>query len=315
MATQQPEWKEVGTVGDVYPEYDGGFVSVDTTGVYEPELEYVKVPADDDDFESPRARWTVYRVVLDRGVPNWGELEDVASSAGQDPDDLREWFDSDDPMERASAYMDWAGHYGWHEFDQDPLTLTRAETEKRYDADLGYKRDIESALEETVERMADESGAQAWSTIGDQMLADIEAEGYDPESAVCIAEFGDAQAVNGDILVDSNWEKTLGVRPSKHPKLWSEVGTRKLEEWLEENVYELTHFGGRVPVTEDFASADHVADAVAKQLKLPVEDVVAVAETLDWWQEEIPRSVSGNTSTWAKKKSGTTEERRRTRRK
>jgi len=305
----QPEWKEVGHVGDVnWPEYDGGPVLVDETGVYPPELEYVITP--EEDYDKPRARWEIYRVVLDQEVPSWGELEAVAESAGQDPDDLREAFESDDPMERAWAYVTWAGHYGWVEFDQEPLSLTRLEVEKRYDTDLGGRSGIISALEEVVERMADESQAEAWSSPGDQMLSDIADGGYDSDSAVVLAEFGDALAVNGDLLVDRGWEERLGLKPGKHPRLWNEVGSHQLEGWLEQNGYELTDFGGRVPASEGYASGEHAAQAVAKDMKLPVETIEEVARSLDWWQEEIPHGTSGDSSVWARRKAAADESRR-----
>ena len=62
--TQQPVWKKVGTVGDINPlDYDGGFVYVDTTGVYPPEMEYIEVQSMCDGRED--GPWKVYRVVLD----------------------------------------------------------------------------------------------------------------------------------------------------------------------------------------------------------------------------------------------------------
>ena len=302
----QPEWKEVGHIGDVnWVEHGGGPVQVDTTGVYDPEIEYVEPPAED--FEEPGAHWTIYRVSLEKGVPNWGSLEDVARSADQDPEELTDAFESDEPMERAFAYVTWAGHYGWHEFDSYPLTLTRLEVEKRYDVDLGGLSGIKDALEEEAARMADDGGAQAWSSVGDATASDVEAEGYDPESIVSIAEFGDAMAVNGDILVDQSWERSLGLKPGKHPKLWGEVGVHKLEGCLEQNGYELAKYGGRVPTTEEEVSAEHLVRAVAKRLKLPEEEVEKAAQTLDWWQEEIPWNTSGDTSVWAKRKSAESE--------
>jgi hypothetical protein len=301
--TAQPEWKEVGTIGDVnYPEYDGGPVMVDTTGVYPPELEYVEIPPDDLEFSDPEARWTVYRVVLDPGVPDWGELKSVTDSAGQDPEELKAAFESDDPMQRAWAYETWAGYHGWYEFDQYPLVLTRAEVEKRYDTDLGYKSDIVSALEEEAERMADDDSATGWSDVGDQMSADVEAEGFDPDSIVNIAEFGDAIAVNGDLLVDREWETRLGLKPGKHPRIWSEIGTHRLEGWLEQNGYELARYGGRIPSSEGYAHSETVIDAVAERLGMPAEEIAEVAESLDWWQEEIPWGTSGDGSVWARRK-------------
>ena len=305
----QPKWKEVGHIGDVnWPEYDGGPVMIDETGVYPPELEYVETPPDDAETDDPKARWTVWRVVLDKGVPDWGDIEDVADSAGQDPDELRAAFESDDPMERANAYWDWAGHYGWIEFDQYPLQLTCAEINERYPhAELNCYGSIQSTIEEVTERMADESSATGWSYVGDQMQIDIEDDGFDPNTIVSIAEFGDALAVNGDVLVDQGWKEALGLKKGPHPRLWNEVGIHRLEGWLEDNGYELTKYGGRIPSEEGYASADHVIDAVAHQLDLPAEHVEKAAQQLDWWQEEIPWGTSGDGSVWAKRKAGTEE--------
>jgi len=144
------EHKQIGTIGDVnFPEYDGGPVYDRGDGTYY--MEYVEIPSDDLDFGDPNARWTVYGVELDPGVPSWGSLKDVARTVGADPKELKAAFESDDPMARAGAYMDWAGHYGWHEFDSYPLTLTCAETAKRYDTDLGCFNKIHEAIEEIVQ--------------------------------------------------------------------------------------------------------------------------------------------------------------------
>jgi hypothetical protein len=137
--------RQIGTIGDVnFPEYDGGPVFDNGDGTYS--AEYVEIPSDDLDFTDPNARWTVYRVDLDQSVPSWGSLNDVARSAGQNPKELKRAFESDDPMQRAWAYVTWAGHYGWHEFDSYPLTLTCVETAKRYDTDLGCSDSVDAAV-------------------------------------------------------------------------------------------------------------------------------------------------------------------------
>lgn len=292
--------EEIGQIGDKnFAEHGGGLVyrrpqrQEDIYG--DCFLEYVEPPTDDVEFSDPEARWTIYRVDLDPEVPSWGDLKAVAASADQDPQELRKAFASTDPMTRAWAYESWAGHYGWHEFDQYPLQLTCAEMNERYNAQLDCYGAIQSELEEEVQRMVDESSATAWSTPGDQLADDVAEEGYDPASITVLAEFGDATAVNGDI----DNEKTVAG----------------LEAELEREGYEyLDQFGGRVPTTEGYAYAEHVIRAVAKKLKVPVEQVEAAAEALDWWQEEIPGSSSGHTYVWAKKTGGArTEESRRRR--
>ncbi len=148
---------------------------------------------------------------------------------------------------------------------------------------LGHD-EIRTAIEEVVERMADESSATGWSTIGDQVRYDLESEGFDPETAVGIAEFGDAVAVNGDLET----EKTMAG----------------VEGELEAEGYEDTDKGGRIPSDDGYASAEHVISAVAQELGRSEEEVEEAAKGLDWWQEEIPWGTSGYSSVWAKRKSG-----------
>jgi len=177
---------------------------------------------------------------------------------------------------------------------------------------LGYG-EIKVALEETIERMVDQSAAEGWGTPGDQLAGDLEDAGFDPESIVVEANFGDAVAVNGDLIVGPHWAEVFGY---KHNDLWSEVGTDELTDWLDKNGYEyLDKSGGRVPSTEGYAYAEHVVDAVAKELDRSREQVEEAAKSVDGWQEEIPGSSSGMTYVWAKRKeeSRTEEARRRTR--
>jgi len=145
MARAKYAAKVVEVVGDVnVPEYDGGFIiersaagQKDFWGDYE--LEWVVVPDEEWGFDAKaarKARWEVYRVTLDPEIPNWGNIQDVARSGGQDPTELAQAFVSPNPRDRAYAYMTWAGHYGWHEFDSYPLSLTLHEVEKRYNVEL-----------------------------------------------------------------------------------------------------------------------------------------------------------------------------------
>lgn len=126
---------EVGHIGDVnWLEYGGGPVFRHEDGSYT--LEYVEEPPDDIDFDDPKARWTIYRVALDQEVPNWGDINDVALTVGSTSRNLRADFLSDDPVRRATAYQDWAGYYGWNNFDDYPLVLTKTEVYRRYGEEL-----------------------------------------------------------------------------------------------------------------------------------------------------------------------------------
>lgn len=182
----------------------------------------------------------------------------------------------------------WGGKAAGSEYLEDEDDAFRNEV-------LGFD-DIRSKIEEVVERMADQNEAMAWSTPGDAMASDVEDEGFDPETIVSIAEFGDAVAVNGDIT-----EETIHAVEGK----------------LESEGYEQTKYGGRIPSSESEVSAEHVVRAVADEMERSEEDVEKAAESFDWWQENIPWGTSGYGSVWAKRKpeaEGETKEKRRKRR-
>jgi hypothetical protein len=168
MTTNQPEWKLIAQIGDVHPiEYGGYFIFKDETGVYEEEGEWLEAP------ETDKGIWRVYRFGLDRCaqvdgylVPfrlaaersrlsttrNWPhplpaydewfnkDLAGVAESMDIDVGQLRNWFCSADPIERASAYRTIGEHWGFDNLDSYPLRLKRAEVDARY-SDLKYTKE------------------------------------------------------------------------------------------------------------------------------------------------------------------------------
>ena len=145
MATQQPEWELVGTIGDVNPvDYGGGFVFRDKTVVYEPEVEYIEPNGDE-----PEDGVTVYRVSMEKhtfidgilsdnpyhpGIFVWyaDKLASVCKTCDCHLDELIAALCGDDPSSKAWAYETMAICWGWGEFDHYPLTLTAEEAEKRY---------------------------------------------------------------------------------------------------------------------------------------------------------------------------------------
>lgn len=155
----QPKWRFVANLGDASPlEHGGYFVYRDTTGVYDHEAELLVEPEDTDDRG---ARWTVYRIELDRCkivredntvylVPfaydaaaylhpvssyvEWfaKDLDRVASFIGSTREEMERELCSENPLERAHAYRAIGDYHGWRNLDDYPLTLTRAEVKKRY---------------------------------------------------------------------------------------------------------------------------------------------------------------------------------------
>lgn len=158
MKTNQPKWFCVANLGDADPiNYGGAFVYVDLTGVYDPELEILREPIFSGPDDKPQDDWRVYRVCLeshtytaenakgervtvDPSMPGvlsdnayhpecaaWysDTLADIAYTVGCEPSDLIARFCSDDPIMRASAYLDAIARYGAFEFDHYPIELGR----------------------------------------------------------------------------------------------------------------------------------------------------------------------------------------------
>lgn len=159
----RPQWKLVANPGDTSPLIHGGyFIYVDETGVYQPEAELVECPCDDIDLYSPKARWTVYRFILEPCTYSNGILSDnpfhpelpawfatpealhverpqdttylsrVANTCGIPLGELIADFCSKDPIKLAAAYRAVGEYHGFDNLDQDPLELTRKEINKRY---------------------------------------------------------------------------------------------------------------------------------------------------------------------------------------
>jgi hypothetical protein len=126
----------IGTVGDVdFLTYGGGEVYKNAEGEYT--LEHVEPPPDEIELDDKNARWEVYRVNIDAGMPDWGSYKAAAKTSGAKPSELKAAFESDNPMERAWAYETWAGHYGWNELDEYRLVLDKHEVESRYETEIG----------------------------------------------------------------------------------------------------------------------------------------------------------------------------------
>jgi len=279
----------------------------------------------------------------------WFEIDDLnlknddvrsaLDSIGIDLDNPEEWFaERSTPEQRAltiaSALLDYGrgdeGPAGWSKDLPDyeikpmigkavPLRDYLADEDEAFRNDvLGYS-EIRENIEAEVQKMVDESGAQSWSQLDDQMMMDLEEDGYDDQSAYVIAAFGNEPmiAVNTETTFGSDFAREIGVKPTKNNVyIWSDTGTRELESWLEKNGYEVVpRFGGAVPSTEAFAVARFVIEAVAREMDLDEDAVKEAAKGIDWWPEdrgrgdqEIPGSTDGDVTVWAKKLEGEEEE-------
>jgi hypothetical protein len=155
---------------DYDSDYDQEFVEdegEDEGRHYDEHLEY-------DEDNSEELHWTIYRAPLERCTYNpvteclsdnpyhpdhsaWfsqtikeraerpqdSGLESVCSSVGIARDELIKLLCSDDPIELAQGYRCIADTWGWHNFDNYPLTIkSRQEMEERYKDDLEHLKAI-----------------------------------------------------------------------------------------------------------------------------------------------------------------------------
>lgn len=145
----------IGYVGDVnFVEFSGGEVYKNAEG--EHILEWVEPPPDDIELGDKNARWDVYRVNIDNGMPDWGSYKAAAKTSGQKPSELKDAFESDDPMDRAWAFETWAGHYGWDELDTYKLVLDKHEVESRYETEIGNGDEEEEEEDEEEDEEEEE---------------------------------------------------------------------------------------------------------------------------------------------------------------
>ena len=143
MKTRQPSFWCIDNIGDVNPfEHGGGFVLVDRTGVYCPEL--LVLEALDDADESWHLLYTILLEPLIKikgkdgedglsdnrfhpDYPAWfgepAKLKALAESSGMFYPDMLNSFLSNCPAERAFAYMNAASYWGFANFDIDPRRL------------------------------------------------------------------------------------------------------------------------------------------------------------------------------------------------
>jgi hypothetical protein len=145
--SRQPEWRLFKSLGDL------GEIYEDQTGQYEPEVELWEAY----ETERGKTRFLVHRFSLERkslykgriipfgfhkraDLPHpigqyeeWysKDLGSVASSAGTTKARLARDLTSADPLRRFWAYYAIGGHYGFDNFDSDPLDLSEKEFEKR----------------------------------------------------------------------------------------------------------------------------------------------------------------------------------------
>ena len=143
----QPDWELVAQLGDTHPiEHGGLFVFVDKTGVYAPEAEHWQEPEDHVELED--GTWEVHRFILENctyidGIlsdnkyhpqhPAWfaKDLPTLASGMGLTVDEFAAWFTSNNPVERAWAWLEVGQYWGYDNLDNYPDRYNHDEIKAR----------------------------------------------------------------------------------------------------------------------------------------------------------------------------------------
>lgn len=133
----QPSWKCIGHIGDCDPiAHGGGFVYIDETGVYGPEMTWFE-PLDDGTWERLEGRTPCqeYRILLENDPENewwYDDLASIASFTGRTVEECQADAKSDNLLHRAWLYDSLCHYHGAENFDAYPLTLTEDEMYVRY---------------------------------------------------------------------------------------------------------------------------------------------------------------------------------------
>lgn len=117
----------VANLGDADPFSYGGYL------IFEQGKSHMGVYWDESSNDESSVE--VYRFGIPKDVfkeHNWANPEEVASSIGVDPDELRADGKSHNLRTRAQVVADIGNHYGFNNIDNYPLTETPAELRKRY---------------------------------------------------------------------------------------------------------------------------------------------------------------------------------------
>jgi hypothetical protein len=143
MKTQQPSFWCIANIGDADPfNHGGGFVLIDRTGVYSPELLMLEEPCGADETQHELSTILLERLTRVKRndgrhelsdnkyhteLPTWfgrfERLEAVSNCCGRPCSSLLDSFLSSCPIERALAYRGVALYYGLANFDSDPRRL------------------------------------------------------------------------------------------------------------------------------------------------------------------------------------------------
>ena len=160
------EGEYIGNIGDVnWLEYGGTLIFQDGDRLEATHVDPWMIDAGEvEDEYDPNMKWEVFNYTLDKmqiqdgklvdeyGHDDWWTDEEtlasIASFVGQEVEELKQSFTSDDPMELAWAYEAIGMHHGFIELDPYPQMLTREEMKNRFEKITGEEIDLPEDEEE-----------------------------------------------------------------------------------------------------------------------------------------------------------------------
>ena len=225
------DWEQIG--GDVDPGAHGGVLaSADGRAIELIEIQPVRDYVGDKEAADVGFPFWTKRAYFDAADLNLDndDVQSAMQSVGLNVEALEDMKPEQRAIALAEALLQWGrgdeGPAGWSADIEIPSKVKwwggKVEgAEYLADEDdafrnevLGYD-DIRSAVEETVQRFADQRNAEGWSTVGDQTLLDLEKDGYDPSDVVGVTDFGGEVAVNGDYTEESEDQAAGDLRAAR----------------------------------------------------------------------------------------------------
>lgn len=145
----QPKWKCVVGAGNSVDE-NCYWAFVDETGVYAPEIEVLRMPAEYEDMNHPDYYWdqectkwfdekwvpkaAIYRFIIEKTHEDewyWEKLGEVARCLGMEEQEMRYDLVNGDVQLQAWIMAQVADYFGGHEFDSYPLSVIYKEANER----------------------------------------------------------------------------------------------------------------------------------------------------------------------------------------
>ena len=124
------------------------------------------------------------------------DIDELSSYLGMTPEE----FITSAPVE---IYQTYGSYHGYMNLDGDPLSVTLLELRDRWPStfsDIDPDSEIYSALGKTILDASNLEAAAILSQQDEMEMLDLERDGYDADTYIRVAEFGDSTGVNGEVV-------------------------------------------------------------------------------------------------------------------